>query len=97
VDEHFDVIIVGAGIAGVCAAHHLQQRLPGKSFAILEARDAIGGTWDLFRYPGVRCDSDMVSLGFRFRPWRSPKTNPPTVAATFGQDFRPCSALMSSQ
>src|SRR5215470_6071744 len=72
--EHVDVLIVGAGISGVGAACRLQQRLPGKSFAILEARDAIGGTWDLFRYPGIRSDSDMHTLGFSFRPWRGEKS-----------------------
>ncbi len=71
--EHVDVLIVGAGLSGIGAAHHLQDRLPGKSFAIFEARDAIGGTWDLFRYPGVRSDSDMQTLGYRFRPWNSAK------------------------
>ena len=63
-------MIVGAGISGIDAAYHLQTSLPGKTYAILEARDAIGGTWDLFRYPGVRSDSDMHTLGFPFRPWR---------------------------
>jgi cation diffusion facilitator CzcD-associated flavoprotein CzcO len=72
--EHFDVLIVGAGISGIDAGYHLQKRLPGKSFAILEARDAIGGTWDLFRYPGIRSDSDMYTLGFPFRPWRGEKS-----------------------
>ncbi|MEA2349849.1 MAG: monooxygenase, partial [Thermoleophilaceae bacterium] len=67
--EHLDVLIVGAGLSGICAGHHLQDKCPGKSFAILEARDTIGGTWDLFRYPGIRSDSDMYTLGFRFRPW----------------------------
>ena len=67
--EHLDVIVVGAGISGVCAGYHLQDKCPGRSYAILEARDAIGGTWDLFRYPGIRSDSDMYTLGFRFRPW----------------------------
>jgi monooxygenase len=67
--EHVDVLIVGAGLSGIGAAHHLQERLPRKTYAILEARDAIGGTWDLFRYPGVRSDSDMYTLGYRFRPW----------------------------
>jgi cation diffusion facilitator CzcD-associated flavoprotein CzcO len=71
--EHHDVLIVGAGISGIDAAYHVQKRLPGRSYAILEARDAIGGTWDLFRYPGVRSDSDMYTLGFPFRPWRGDK------------------------
>jgi cation diffusion facilitator CzcD-associated flavoprotein CzcO len=71
--EHVDVLIVGAGISGVSAAHHLQERCPGRSYAILEARDAIGGTWDLFRYPGIRSDSDMFTLGYRFRPWKAAK------------------------
>jgi monooxygenase len=72
--EHFDVLIVGAGLSGVGAAHHLQQRCPGKTYAILEAREDIGGTWDLFRYPGIRSDSDMHTLGYRFRPWTEAKS-----------------------
>jgi cation diffusion facilitator CzcD-associated flavoprotein CzcO len=71
--EHVDVLIVGAGISGVCAAYHLGDKCPDKSIAILEARDAIGGTWDLFRYPGIRSDSDMYTLGFRFHPWPDAK------------------------
>ncbi|OBK29538.1 FAD-containing monooxygenase EthA [Mycobacterium asiaticum] len=67
--EHLDVVIVGAGISGVSAAWHLQDRCPDKSYAILEKRADMGGTWDLFRYPGIRSDSDMYTLGFRFRPW----------------------------
>lgn len=67
--EHLDVVIVGAGISGVSAAWHLQDRCPTKSYAILEKRESMGGTWDLFRYPGIRSDSDMYTLGFRFRPW----------------------------
>ena len=67
--DHFDVLIVGAGLSGIGAAHHLQDRCPGKTYAVLEARDAIGGTWDLFRYPGIRSDSDMYTLGYSFRPW----------------------------
>src|SRR4051794_26558076 len=72
--EHLDVLIVGAGLSGIGAAHHLQQRCPGKSYAILEAREDTGGTWDLFRYPGIRSDSDMHTLGYRFRPWTDAKS-----------------------
>ncbi|RTL25882.1 MAG: NAD(P)/FAD-dependent oxidoreductase [Burkholderiales bacterium] len=67
--EHFDVLIVGAGLSGIGAAHHLRQNCPDKSFAILEGRDTMGGTWDLFRYPGIRSDSDMYTLGYNFKPW----------------------------
>ena len=70
---HFDVLIIGAGLSGIGAAHHLQTRCPGRSYAILESRSRIGGTWDLFRYPGVRSDSDMYTLGYSFRPWEQPK------------------------
>ncbi|MFL5896089.1 MAG: flavin-containing monooxygenase [Thermoleophilaceae bacterium] len=68
--EHFDVLVVGAGLSGICAACHLTDKSPQKTFAVLEARDAIGGTWDLFRYPGIRSDSDMFTLGYSFRPWK---------------------------
>lgn len=68
-----DVLIVGAGISGIDAAYHVQTSHPKKTYAILEARDRLGGTWDLFRYPGIRSDSDMYTLGFPFRPWRDPK------------------------
>src|SRR5215203_4402985 len=71
--EHIDVVIVGAGLSGVGAACQLSMACPQKSFAILEGRETIGGTWDLFRYPGVRSDSDMYTLGYRFRPWRNAK------------------------
>ena len=93
--EHFDVVIVGAGLSGIGAACHLRQRHPRKSFAILEGRNAMGGTWDLFRYPGVRSDSDMYTLGYRFRPWRDAKAiaDAPSIlnyirdtAAEFGVD-----------
>jgi cation diffusion facilitator CzcD-associated flavoprotein CzcO len=71
--EHFDVLIVGAGLSGIGAAWHLQDKSPRRSYAILESRDAIGGTWDLFRYPGIRSDSDMYTLGYSFKPWTNPK------------------------
>jgi monooxygenase len=73
VTEHVDVLIVGAGLSGIGAARHLQAAFPGRTYLIIEARDAIGGTWDLFRYPGVRSDSDMHTLGYRFRPWTQAK------------------------
>ncbi|VVE55838.1 flavin-containing monooxygenase [Pandoraea anhela] len=68
---HLDVVIVGAGLSGIAAAHYLRERCPHTRFAMLEARQSLGGTWDLFRYPGVRSDSDMFTLGFSFRPWTS--------------------------
>src|SRR3954469_8678827 len=68
--QHVDVLIVGAGLSGIGAAYSLKAHCPTKSFAILEQRNAIGGTWDLFRYPGVRSDSDMFTLGYSFRPWK---------------------------
>lgn len=71
--EHFDVLVIGAGLSGIGAAYHLQTRCPRRSFVVLEGRDAIGGTWDLFRYPGIRSDSDMFTLGYRFKPWRQGK------------------------
>ena len=93
--EHFDVLVVGAGISGIGAGYHLQTHCPGKTYAIFEAREAIGGTWDLFRYPGVRSDSDMYTLGFAFRPWTEAKAiaDGPSIlnyvretAAAFGID-----------
>jgi len=69
--EHFDVIIVGSGLSGIDAAYHVRTYCPGRSYVILESRDAIGGTWDLFRYPGIRSDSDMYTFGYSFRPWQS--------------------------
>src|SRR5687767_10243386 len=67
--ENVDVVVVGAGISGIAAAYHLQTQCPQKRFVILEGRERLGGTWDLFRYPGIRSDSDMFTLGFPFRPW----------------------------
>ena len=70
--EHLDVLIIGAGLSGIGAAYHLMKHCPGKRFAILEGREALGGTWDLFRYPGIRSDSDMFTLGYNFKPWTNP-------------------------
>jgi monooxygenase len=72
--EHFDVVIIGAGLSGIGAGYHLQHKCPNKSFVLLEGRDCIGGTWDLFRYPGIRSDSDMFTLGYSFKPWTNPKS-----------------------
>jgi monooxygenase len=80
--EHFDVLIMGAGLSGIDAAWHLQKRCPGKSYVILEQRERIGGTWDLFRYPGIRSDSDMLTMGYSFRPWTLPRSISP------GDDIR---------
>jgi len=80
--DHVDVLIVGAGLSGIGAAWRLQEQHPGKTYAILEARDASGGTWDLFRYPGIRSDSDMYTLSFPFRPWKHRK------AIADGSDIR---------
>jgi monooxygenase len=95
--EHLDVLVVGAGISGIDAAYRLQTEHPQRTYAILEARDAIGGTWDLFRFPGIRSDSDMFTLGFPFRPWTAAKAiaDGPSIltylretAAEFGIDRR---------
>ncbi|MFD1859820.1 NAD(P)/FAD-dependent oxidoreductase [Aeromicrobium camelliae] len=71
--DHVDVLIVGAGLSGIGAAYRLQEMSPGKTYAVLEQREQIGGTWDLFRYPGVRSDSDMYTLSYPFRPWTNEK------------------------
>jgi monooxygenase len=73
-EDHVDVLIVGAGLSGIGAGYHLQANCPGKTYAILEGRDRLGGTWDLFRYPGIRSDSDMYTLGYSFRPWVGAKS-----------------------
>jgi monooxygenase len=80
--EHFDVLIMGAGLSGIGAAYHLQKLCPNKTYVILEQRKQIGGTWDLFRYPGIRSDSDMLTMGYSFRPWTHPRAISP------GDDIR---------
>ena len=72
-DTTANVVIVGAGLSGIGAAWHLQDKCPDKSYLILEGRESMGGTWDLFRYPGIRSDSDMYTLGYKFKPWREGK------------------------
>ena len=69
--QHVDVLVIGAGISGIGAAYHLQVESPNRTYLILEGRSDIGGTWDLFRYPGIRSDSDMFTLGYSFRPWQA--------------------------
>ena len=95
--QHSDVLIVGAGLSGIGAACRLETELPGASYAILEARGSSGGTWDLFRFPGVRSDSDMFTLGFPFRPWPQPRAIAPgadilalprETAAEYGVDSK---------
>src|SRR3954469_21624597 len=71
--EHFDVVVVGAGLSGIGAGYHLQTSSPERSYVILEGRERLGGTWDLFRYPGIRSHSGMHTLGFSFRPWAGDK------------------------
>jgi cation diffusion facilitator CzcD-associated flavoprotein CzcO len=110
--EHFDVLIIGAGLSGICAGYYLQTHCPSRRYAILEGRAAIGGTWDLFRYPGVRSDSDMFTLGYSFRPWKQARAigDGPAIlqylretAEEFGIDrhirfqHRVCSASWSSE
>ncbi|HEB88764.1 MAG TPA: NAD(P)/FAD-dependent oxidoreductase, partial [Deltaproteobacteria bacterium] len=75
--EHFDVLIVGAGISGIGAAYHLTQQCPGKRFLVLEGLESFGGTWLMHRYPGIRSDSDLYTFGYRFKPW----TGPPIATA----------------
>ncbi|TDD16733.1 NAD(P)/FAD-dependent oxidoreductase [Kribbella turkmenica] len=93
--EHLDVLVVGAGLSGIGAAYRLQTQCPDREYAVLEARESIGGTWDLFRYPGIRSDSDMFTLGFPFHPWKAAKAiaDGPAIleylhetAATYGID-----------
>ena len=88
--EHLDVLIIGAGLSGIGAACHLQQQCPNKSFAVLESREALGGTWDLFRYPGIRSDSDMYTLGYNFKPWSDPQAiaDGPSIRAYIEQTAR---------
>src|SRR5204863_9727941 len=85
-----DVLIVGAGLSGICGAAHLEQSCPKKTYAILEARERLGGTWDLFRYPGIRSDSDMYTLGYSFRPWSEAKAiaDGPSILKYVGETAR---------
>jgi cation diffusion facilitator CzcD-associated flavoprotein CzcO len=87
---HYDVIIIGAGLSGIGAAHHLKTKCPDRRVLILEAREAIGGTWDLFRYPGVRSDSDMFTLGYVFKPWTDPRAiaDGPSILRYIGEAAR---------
>ena len=71
--KHVNILIVGAGLSGIGAAYHIEKESPQKTYLILESRDQLGGTWDLFRYPGIRSDSDMTTMGFRFKPWKGEK------------------------
>src|SRR6476661_7013619 len=89
-NEILDVLIVGAGLSGIGAAWYVQQRCPNKRYAILEARDAIGGTWDLFRSPGVRSNSDMYTLGYAFQPWTAGKAiaDGPSIREYIGETAR---------
>lgn len=86
----YDVIIIGAGLSGIGAAYHLQDKLPEKSYIILEGRDDLGGTWDLFRYPGIRSDSDLFTFGYDFRPWESSKgiADGPSIKSYIAQTAR---------
>ncbi|HUJ40961.1 MAG TPA: NAD(P)/FAD-dependent oxidoreductase [Candidatus Acidoferrales bacterium] len=90
--EHFDVVIMGAGLSGIGAGYRLQTKCPAQSYAILEARPEIGGTWDLFRYPGVRSDSDMFTLGYPFRPWKDAKAiaDGPAILKYIRETAREC-------
>ena len=72
-DKHINILIIGAGLSGIGAAYHIEKDSPQKDYLILESRDQLGGTWDLFRYPGIRSDSDMTTMGFRFKPWKGEK------------------------
>ena len=72
-DKHTNILIIGAGLSGIGAAYHIEKDSPQKDYLILESRDQLGGTWDLFRYPGIRSDSDMTTMGFRFKPWKGEK------------------------
>src|SRR5467141_3115773 len=84
--EHFDVLIVGAGISGVGAAYHLSKQCPGTSFVVLETQESFGGTWLTHRYPGIRSDSDLYTFGYRFKPWTSaPIATAPEILSYMGE------------
>jgi monooxygenase len=83
---HVDIVIVGAGVSGIGAAHHVRERFPGRSLLILEAKDGHGGTWWTHRYPGVRSDSDLFTYGYRFKPWRGEAiASGPTILSYLGE------------
>ena len=90
--EHFDVLIVGAGISGIGGAYHLQQQCPGTSYVILEMQETFGGTWWTHKYPGIRSDSDLYTFGYRFKPWVGPPIATAEEIRTYmGASILPCS------
>jgi cation diffusion facilitator CzcD-associated flavoprotein CzcO len=91
-DTNFDMIVVGAGISGINAGYRVQSEMPNTRYAILEARDSIGGTWDLFKYPGIRSDSDLHTFGFAWRPWQSDKAiaSGPSIAKYMKESASAC-------
>ena len=94
--EYVDVVVVGAGLSGIGAAYHLQTICPDRSYVILEARHDIGGTWDLFKYPGVRSDSDMHTLGFGFKPWLGQKAIADGPAIMRATNLKPSRSRVSA-
>ena len=89
-ENEFDVIVVGAGISGIGAGAHFNLKCPDQSYVILEGRESFGGTWDLFKYPGIRSDSDMHTLGYSFKPWTHKKSIANAPAGAFAIDFLCC-------
>ena len=91
---HVDVLIVGAGISGIGSAYHLQDQCPDKSYAILEAKETFGGTWETHKYPGVRSDSDLYTFGYRFKPWVGAPIAPALIQA---KEYVGCTSTFSSR